>query len=250
MRTIRNRAAAAAVTALVASLALTACGTGDTSAASAGAVKDSVGTVASSSTPPAEQQAPTDNKQQPADQISSNGSNSGTSNGTGTTSGGTAKPGSNTGNSKSGNSKSGTATKDTTCTGANTKVKVSEVTRPINHLLLTVTNTGSTNCNAYYAPLLRFDEAQAATQINEDSQPQAVVTLAPGDSAYASITLGGADGAPTTPADNLTVHFPGRDNQGSEGSPAGPISLPAGTSIADSASVTYWQADMADALTW
>ncbi|MCL7376494.1 DUF4232 domain-containing protein [Streptomyces sp. 35G-GA-8] len=247
MRTIRNRAVAVAATALIASLALTACGPGD----SADAAKNSGGAAASSSTPPAGQQTPTDNEQQtsqtPADRISGAGGNTGT---TGNTGSGTSGGG-------------GTTSKDTTpkgtspgdpakriaCTGDNAKVKVSQVSRPINHLLLTVTNTGGKNCDAYYAPALRFDDAQAPTQVNEDSQPQAVVTLAPGQSAYASVALGG-DGAPNIPAEQLTVHFPGRDNQGSVGSSYGPITLPAGTKISDTTSVSYWQTDMADALMW
>ncbi|WP_411115243.1 DUF4232 domain-containing protein [Streptomyces sp. 029-5] len=237
MRNIRRRAAAAAATALVASLALTACGSGDNTA---GAVKDSA--AASFGTPSAKQQSQGDDKQQtPAEQLST------TSNSSGKIEADSSAVSSKS-QSKSQGSSSSTA-KRTTCTGANTKVKVSQVTRPINHLLLTVTNTGSKNCDAYYAPALRFDEAQAATQIIEESKPQAVVTLAPGESAYASISLNG-DGNPNIPAKELTVHFIGRANQGSVGSPAGPLKLPTGTRIADDTSVTYWQYEMADALTW
>ncbi|MFD3921693.1 DUF4232 domain-containing protein [Streptomyces sp. NPDC058595] len=136
----------------------------------------------------------------------------------------------------------------TTCTASNTKVTVTDVARPINHLLVTATNTGDRNCDAYYAPLLGFDDAQSVTQINEDSKPQAVVTLAPGESAYASIALGG-DGSPDIAAYRLSVHFAGRDNQGSVGSAAN-LTLPEGTMISDSTSVSYWQSTMADALVW
>ncbi|MFD7291245.1 DUF4232 domain-containing protein [Streptomyces sp. NPDC059863] len=251
MRTIRNRAVAVAATALIASLALTACGPGD----SADAAKNSGGAASSSSTPPDDQQTPTDNEQQtPADQLSGDGNN-GAGNGGNTGTNGTTGSGTSGGG---GTTPKNTTPKDTSpedpatrtaCTGDNAKVKVSQVSRPINHLLLTVTNTGGKNCDAYYAPALRFDDAQAPTQVNEDSQPQAVVTLAPGQSAYASVALGG-DGAPNIPAKQLTVHFPGRDNQGSVGSSYGPITLPAGTMISDTTSVSYWQANMADALTW
>ncbi|MFJ9213448.1 DUF4232 domain-containing protein [Streptomyces sp. NPDC102264] len=235
MRNIRRRAAAAAATALVASLALTACGSGDNTSS---AVKDSA--AASFSTPSAKQQTQGDDERQtPAEQLSTTSNSSGKIE---------ADSSAVSSKSKSQGS-SGTTAKRTTCTGANTKVKVSQVTRPINHLLLTVTNTGSKNCDAYYAPALRFDEAQAATQIIEESKPQAVVTLAPGESAYASISLNG-DGNPNIPAKELTVHFIGRANQGSVGSPAGPLKLPTGTRIADDTSVTYWQYEMADALTW
>lgn len=136
----------------------------------------------------------------------------------------------------------------TTCTGSNTKVTVTDVARPINHLLVTATNTGKRNCDAYYAPLLGFDDAQSVTQINENSRPQAVVTLAPGESAYASISLGG-DGAPDIAAYELGVHFAGRANQGSVG-PAAHLTLPEGTMISDTTSVSYWQSTKADALIW
>ncbi|MGW6772081.1 DUF4232 domain-containing protein [Streptomyces sp. NPDC055037] len=241
MRNIRRRAAAAAATALVASLALTACGSGDNTA---GAVKDSA--TASFGTPSAKQQSRGDDERQtPAEQLSTTSDSSGKIE---ADSSAVSSKSQSKSKSQSQGSSSTTA-KRTTCTGANTKVKVSQVTRPINHLLLTVTNTGSKNCDAYYAPALRFDEAQAATQIIEESQPQAVVTLAPGESAYASISLNG-DGNPNIPAKELTVHFIGRANQGSVGSPAGPLKLPTGTRIADDTSVTYWQYEMADALTW
>ncbi|MER8073507.1 DUF4232 domain-containing protein [Streptomyces sp. NPDC094034] len=245
MRTIRHRAVAAAATALIASLALTACGSGDT----ADAMKNTGAAAASSSTPPADQQTPTDNEQQtPADQISGDGGNGGSGN-TGTTSKGTSGGGTTAKDTTTKDTSAEAPARGTACTGDNAKVKVSQVSRPINHLLLTVTNTGGKNCDAYYAPALRFDDAQAPTQVNEDSQPQAVVTLAPGQSAYASVALGG-DGSPDIPVEQLIIHFPGRDNQGSVGSSYGPITLPAGTMISDTTSVSYWQANMADALIW
>ncbi len=140
----------------------------------------------------------------------------------------------------------------TTPCGDRVKVTYSKVSRPINHGLLTLTNTGSKACNAYHAPLLRFDEAQAATAINDDSRPQAVVTLLPGESAYASIMLSSADGSGTngSTAKKLAVSFAPRDGGGStDAAPAG-ITLPAGTYIDTTTSVTYWQSSMEDALTW
>ncbi|MFC9750766.1 DUF4232 domain-containing protein [Streptomyces niveus] len=242
MRNLRFRSAAtAATTALVAALALTACGQTDT--ASADTKPDAKTTSTATSTPKDDSTSkpdeatdkPQDSSGQNAETASSN-SNSG---GKGA--------GSDTGKSSSGSgsAKSGART---TCTGGNTKVTVTNVTRPINHLLVTATNTGKGTCDAYYAPLLGFDDAQAVTQINEDSKPQAVVTLAPGESAYASIALGG-DGSPDIAAYKLSVHFAGRANEGSVGSPAN-LTLPKGTMISDTTSVSYWQSTMADALTW
>ncbi|MFI1400835.1 DUF4232 domain-containing protein [Streptomyces sp. NPDC020681] len=131
------------------------------------------------------------------------------------------------------------------CTGSTTKVSVTHVSRPIQHLLLTVTNTGSKACNAYHAPLLRVDDAQAVMSVYEESQPQAVVTLVPGESGYAAIALG----AGGRTAKQLEVHFAASSGEGSTGTPK-KLALPAGTDIDDAgASVTYWQRTLADALT-
>ncbi|MFE9298219.1 DUF4232 domain-containing protein [Streptomyces niveus] len=231
MRNLRFRSAAsAATTALVAALALTACGQSDTADAAPkpDAKTTSTASTASTSTPKDEAtEKPQDSTGENAQTASNNNNSKANSKGSG------------------GNKKSNART---TCTGGNTKVTVTDVTRPINHLLVTATNTGKTNCDAYYAPLLGFDEAQAVTQINEDSKPQAVVTLAPGESAYASISLGG-DGSPDIAAYKLSVHFAGRANQGSVGSPAN-LTLPKGTMVSDTTSVSYWQSTMADALIW
>ncbi|MGW8398237.1 DUF4232 domain-containing protein [Streptomyces lydicus] len=62
------------------------------------------------------------------------------------------------------------------CTTARVKVTAIKVNRPVNHLLLTATNTGSLPCHAYHAPYLRWDDAQAATAFLETSKPQAVLT--------------------------------------------------------------------------
>ncbi|AQU67167.1 DUF4232 domain-containing protein [Streptomyces niveus] len=225
-----STATAATVTALVTALALTACGPSD--AVGASPKPDSTAAAASTSTDEPDAKA-SDKPQPPADQNTDDSANNSTGN-----------------SSKNAATKTDAKSKSrtTTCTGSNTKVTVTEVTRPINHLLVTATNTGSGNCHAYYAPLLGFDDAQSVTQINEDSRPQAVVTLAPGESAYASIALGG-DGSPDIAAYKLGVHFAGRDNQGSVGSAAN-LTLPEGTMISDSTSVSYWQSTMADALVW
>ncbi|WP_329076778.1 DUF4232 domain-containing protein [Streptomyces niveus] len=236
MRNLRFRSAATATTtALVAALALTACGQSDAvgAASKPDTTTASTASTASTSTPKDEAtEKPQDSTGENA-QTASNNSSSGKG----------------SSSNKGADKPSDKSNARTTCTGDNTKVTVTNVTRPINHLLVTATNTGSKNCDAYYAPLLGFDDAQSVTQINEDSQPQAVVTLSPGQSAYASIALGGGDGSPTTAAYKLSVSFSGRDNQGSVGSVAN-LTLPKGTKTNNDTSVSYWQATMADALTW
>ncbi|MFJ6479507.1 DUF4232 domain-containing protein [Streptomyces sp. NPDC091682] len=68
------------------------------------------------------------------------------------------------------------------CNGANTGVTVQPVSRPLNHMLITVKNTGSKTCDLTYYPVLRFDEMQWVPAAQQQTRPQAVVSLAPGES--------------------------------------------------------------------
>ncbi|SFY37291.1 DUF4232 domain-containing protein [Streptomyces atratus] len=232
------RTTALAATALLAALSLTACGGNDNAnGGKAGAAAPAANTAATPATDKdAKDTKETDSgtAQAPAENAS-------------TTSKGSIGGGSSSGKSSAGSTGSGSKT-PVTCTGSNTKVTVTKVSRPINHLLLTATNTGSVPCYAYHAPALRFDDAQAAFPVLRDSIPQAVVTLAPGQSAYASIGLfGEPDGQELHKGTHLTVYFTGKANQGSTGAPA-ELTLPAGTSWGDNGFVTYWQSEMDDAL--
>jgi hypothetical protein len=118
-------------------------------------------------------------------------------------------------------------------------------------MLLTVTNSGSKACNAYSYPFLKFGEAQSAPQVFEESKPQAVVTLNPGQSAYAAVMTSSADGSGTNgySTKDLTVSFQGREGSGSSGaSTTVPLTKP--VYVDSTLTVTYWQTDMTDALTY
>jgi hypothetical protein len=138
------------------------------------------------------------------------------------------------------------------CTATQLKATVSALTRPINHLLLTVTNTGKAACSVYYYPDLRFDaDQQSVTQAVEDSKPQAVVTLAPGESAYAAIGTSAADGSGGhgKVEKQVEVFLESRNQSGSlPGSLTLP--LPASTYVDEGAFVTYWQSDLQSAVVW
>lgn len=139
-----------------------------------------------------------------------------------------------------------------TCQGSDTKVVAAPLNRPVNHMLLTVTNTGSKTCYLYNYPELRFTDAQAVPPVIKDSVPQAVVTLEPGQSGYASVALSASDGSGKNgrTVKSLEVYFSGRSGVGSVGSAAHP-SLPAkGVHIDDSLATTYWQQTMDLALAW
>ncbi|MEU8587014.1 DUF4232 domain-containing protein [Streptomyces sp. NPDC048664] len=137
-----------------------------------------------------------------------------------------------------------------TCTSANTKVTVTEVSRPINHLLLKATNTGSKPCFAYSAPFLRAGaDAQAPLAWADETVPQAVLTLEPGQSAYAGITTYSPDGEGGSTVKTLGVLFSTRD--GHAINPEKTLKLPHGGVFFNSAgTVTYWQNNAADALAW
>lgn len=81
--------------------------------------------------------------------------------------------------------------------------------------------------------------------------PQAVVTLNPGQSAYAGVLTSGGDGAGEGGhwSKQMSLAFQGRDMAGSVGPTASPA-VPKKTWVDDSAAVSYWQSTAADALVW
>ncbi|MFC9459876.1 DUF4232 domain-containing protein [Streptomyces sp. NPDC056983] len=233
----RVRLLTAAATVALAALSLTACDNG-------GGVRDEGASQQPSKSAPADG----DN-----DKDTSAGSTTDdrTGTGTGTASGATAtkpkpRPAS------TGRTNPTASTSRVTCNGSTVKVTAQSVSRPVNHMLLTVTNTGSKRCDLYGYPAVRFGEAQSVPPVIEDSQPQAVVSLPPGQSAYAGVALSGGDdggGSNGRTEKTLEVFFQGRNTN--DGGPGAKAALPAkGAYIDDSLKVTYWQQSMSDALTW
>lgn len=237
---------AAALTA--ATLTLTACNNGE-GTQDEGASTGSASTA--STTPSAKTGGGTSTGAGETDQegSASEGSAGGAAGSSGTT--GSKGSSGSTGASGSTGSEDDSASASVPCSSATTRMAATEVSRPLNHMLLTITNTGSKNCDltghdltGY--PAVRFDEAQSVPPPFEDSKPQAVVTLAPGESGYASVLLTSADGSGSGgyTAKSLAVYI---DQSESAARP----SLPAkGVYVDDSIGVSYWQATMADALKW
>ncbi|MFD8543667.1 DUF4232 domain-containing protein [Streptomyces sp. NPDC059649] len=138
------------------------------------------------------------------------------------------------------------------CDAAAVRVVAKPLQRPVNHLLLVATNTSGATCDLYFAPKLRFDDAQSPLADLPESRPQAVVTLAPGESGYAGVLTSAADGSGRNGGKRtaLSISLPGRDGKGSVGGPA-KVALPGGAVyVDDSAWVTYWQSDAGDATAW
>ncbi|MGA5443715.1 DUF4232 domain-containing protein [Streptomyces griseoincarnatus] len=248
MRTSRLQLLAAAGVA-VASLALTACQDGTGTRDEGASATQPVASTPSDASSPA-----------PEESASGSGGNGSTANGSTGSGGDTAGPGESGSGSKGSSAGKGSAPGGSDdapatfnpCNGSNTSVSAAPVSRPVNHMLITVKNTGSKNCDLTYYPVLRFDEMQWVPQPVEESKPQAVVTLAPGESAYAGVLLSAADGSGSGGATGkkLTVGFQGR-TPNSDGGPAAIPSLPAAGVYYDSSlTVTYWQSSADDALTY
>ncbi|MGW1045019.1 DUF4232 domain-containing protein [Streptomyces sp. NPDC002547] len=247
LRTTRPRTALlATTTAALAALALTACqsgmGTQDEGKAS------STPTVSSAVHSPAAQNTGSSQTGSGSGSSTTQGSDATSHTGKGTGAG-SAGSGSGSGSGKG----SGTTTASPVlCNGANTRVTAQEVSRPVDHMLITATNTGSRPCALTYYPFLRFDEMQWAPGAFEESRPQAVTTLAPGESGYAGVRLSAADGSGEngTTGHKLTVLFQGRTPR-SDAGPTAEVKLPAkGVHYDSELTATYWQTTAADALTW
>ncbi|MGW1025419.1 DUF4232 domain-containing protein [Streptomyces sp. NPDC002577] len=232
LRASRTRLVGAAATVVLAALSLTACKDGT------GIDDEGASTATTRTTPPSSAGASSSGAAS-----SGSGSSSGAKSGTATT-----EPATGASTSKAPVSSG----KPVTCEGSNTKTVAAPLNRPVNHMLLTVTNTGSRSCYLYGYPAVRFGEAQAVPPVIEDSQPQAVVTLKPGESGYASVNLAAADGSGANghTVKSLTVYFHGRSGNESVGTGAQPALPAEGVYVDDSLKVTYWQQSMDDAVSW
>ncbi|MEU9912340.1 DUF4232 domain-containing protein [Streptomyces sp. NPDC051001] len=240
-RTHRTRMLAAAALA-AATLTLTACNNGE-GVDDEGASTESAATATASTTASPEASGSSKGSTGGAAGSSGGTGSSGSSGSTGS-SGTSGSAGSTGGSADSASDSSATTV---ACAKTSTRTTATAVSRPLNHLLLTVTNTGSKNCTLIDYPAVRFGEAQSVPPVFEDSKPQAVVTLAPGESGYASVLLSAADGSGSNgyTAKSLEVYFNAAANT------AATPSLPAkGVYVDDSIRVSYWQSTMADALTW
>ncbi|GAA0469321.1 DUF4232 domain-containing protein [Streptomyces sp. NPDC046215] len=131
------------------------------------------------------------------------------------------------------------------CTAANSKITAAPVPRPLNHMLLTITNTGSKMCDLPGYPIVKFEGAQSVPPVMEQSKPQAVVSLAPGKKGYAGVILSAGDGSggEGRTVRSLEIGFQGSDRMA-------PATLQAKDVYIDaSLRVTYWLPTPADALT-
>ncbi|MGM9346201.1 DUF4232 domain-containing protein [Streptomyces salinarius] len=129
------------------------------------------------------------------------------------------------------------------CSAADVRITAANAPRPINHLLLTATNTGSKTCALPPYPAARFGEAQAVPPVAESSKPQSLTTLAPGESGYAGVRLSSGDGSGENGYETTALTIPFEDGSIAR------VKLPSGGVYVDTAlTVTYWQTSASNAL--
>ncbi|MEU9639438.1 DUF4232 domain-containing protein [Streptomyces tendae] len=163
-------------------------------------------------------------------------SGSGSNSGSGTGAGAGADEG-------SGNSDGSDSDVPGECSASDVRITAANAPRPINHLLLTATNTGSKTCALPQYPAARFGEAQSVPPVAESSKPQSLTTLAPGESGYAGVRLSSGDGSGENGYETNTLTIPFEDGS------IATVKLPAGGVYVDTAlTVTYWQTDASNAL--
>lgn len=233
--TRRSRLFATSALALTAALSLTACDSGegsrDAGAAQPAAPVSSPSQPAASDTTDTTDSKPSTGTSQP-DRTAPTGAQQ--------TSARTDKNKGNTGTSTA-------PTPRVRCDAANVKVTAQVVKRPLNTMILTATNKGSKLCDLFYAPVVRFEGAQSVPPAMEDTKPQAVVSLKPGESGYAAVKLSSPTGTPDPgyTAKTLSLGFYDAAHRNVKGFTD--VRLPAkGVYIDSSLTVSYWQSDLND----
>lgn len=132
------------------------------------------------------------------------------------------------------------------------KITVVPVREPINHVLITATDTAQRRCRMNGYPALRLGaDQQAPTAPMAATKPATPVVLAPGASAYAGLTTSAADGSGRHGRNEPTIELQLLTGEGGSDPKAAPVKLAMPKDSAyvdDSASVTYWVGDQQTAL--
>lgn len=246
MRT--HRLAMAVAGSAVLALTLAACGEGDAESKSVESTteKSTDPSPTPSATSPSPPATATEKASKDADSqdTGSQGAGDGSGKGAGTGAGGSDTPSAGTG--------SGGA-KPVDCATGSLRFAIRKVKNPVDHVLITATNTGTKACHLYSYPALRISEnSQAVTARIGESQPRTVVTLDRGATGYAGLITASADRNSetkvTTPAIGVSLFGP---DEGSTGAGVD-VPVPGGSLYVeeDNAQVTYWQDNPNDALAW
>ncbi|MEU3948283.1 DUF4232 domain-containing protein [Streptomyces sp. NPDC029526] len=110
---------------------------------------------------------------------------------------------------------------------------------PVRHLLLVATNTGDTKCDVQNAPEVTLGDGQGPAPVLEGTANDEVITLAPGEKAYAGLrATGGQQDTYDVTSMKVTLGSPGGEAEAEE-----PVDLPmpvASFPADDGQRVTHW----------
>ncbi|MFE1751031.1 DUF4232 domain-containing protein [Streptomyces anandii] len=174
---------------------------------------------------------------------SSDTSGTGSKGSQGTSGSGTSGSKGSTGTGKGGTQAGQSSRAPGKCGAASVRITATVVSRPLDHLLLTATNTGAKTCRLPAYPMARFGEAQAVPPVAERTKPQAPTELEPGKSGYAGVLLSAGDGSAEGGHTVHTLAVPFDDGSIAR------VTLPAqGVHVDNSLTVTYWQPSLDTAL--
>jgi hypothetical protein len=117
------------------------------------------------------------------------------------------------------------------------------MSRPADHLLPQLTNTGATNCALTGYPKARFGGRDSSPPPAKETAPRTAITLSPGESAYAGVVLSAAEGTGVRGRRAKSLTLPG-------GQTAHPALPAGGVDVDDKVTVTYWLSSREAALTY
>ncbi|MFE2181213.1 DUF4232 domain-containing protein [Streptomyces sp. NPDC059455] len=129
--------------------------------------------------------------------------------------------------------------KRSACTVGKVAVSLQETGGSAPVILLKATNNGSARCDLYGYPFVGFPDAQSSIPAG-GRKPQSVVSLEPGQSAYAALSLAEGDGGDMHREKQLTIELADQNPQGT--GETAKINAPGDASLAisDNSTVTYW----------
>jgi hypothetical protein len=126
------------------------------------------------------------------------------------------------------------------------KFTIAPLHEPINHVMISATNTSKLPCHLNKYPLLRtFQAQQTPIGAADATKPAAAILLAPGATAYAGVMTNSADGSGTNGRNvaSLDLQLQPSGGGGGVGRPA-PVAMPPSAQYVDSSAVvTYWESD-------
>lgn len=131
------------------------------------------------------------------------------------------------------------------------KLTIQPLHEPVNHVMISATNTSKLPCHLNKYPLLRTYQSQPSPiGAAEASKPASAILLAPGATAYAGLMTSAGDGSGSNGKNVAALILqlqPGSAGSGGVGRPAS-VPMPPGATYVDSAAVvTYWESDIQSA---